>query len=145
MALATPALTSIGGVAGLEEKLAAFAAAENVRVRRSLEGIGKIIDVKQFVTNVTLGTEETRDAIRRAGLVGNLVPLAVAVRIMPNGSAKIAEIVEAITGDATFRSPLRPCAWLSSEKASLRWSLAAHKREKPPAGPAPIIDVAPIG
>jgi radical SAM-linked protein len=102
VALARGALTGIGGEAGLSERIARFEAAESVRVRRSIEGIGKIIEVKAFVVRVDVGGPAASETLGRAGIVGKVVPLSVSTRITQTGSVKIAEVIEALTGDARF-------------------------------------------
>jgi radical SAM family uncharacterized protein/radical SAM-linked protein len=128
VALARPALAGLGGLAGLEERIAAFRAAEGVQVRRSIEGIGKIVQVKQFVTELRLGDEASLACIERAGIVGNLVPLEVTVRITGNGSVKISEVVEAVTGDAAF--PFKAVRAALTGKGVSPMELAAHRKEK---------------
>ncbi len=127
VALARPALDGIGGMAGLEERLARFRAAESARVRRSIEGLGKIVDVKQFVLEARLGDQASLDTIRRAGLVGSLVPLEVTVRITPNGSVKIAEVVETLTGNASF--PFKAVRAALTGRGASPMNLGAHVRE----------------
>ncbi|HEX4336370.1 MAG TPA: TIGR03960 family B12-binding radical SAM protein [Polyangiaceae bacterium] len=102
IALARPALAAIGGEAGLAERIAQFHAAESIKVRRSIEGIGKIIDVKAFVTRLDVGDDATRASLLEAGIVGSMVPVSVATRVLPTGSTKVSEVVEALTGDAHF-------------------------------------------
>src|SRR5690349_24726466 len=46
VALAKPALAPLGGLSGLEERIAKFHATESISVRRNIEGIGKTIEVK---------------------------------------------------------------------------------------------------
>jgi radical SAM family uncharacterized protein/radical SAM-linked protein len=102
VALSRGALAGIEGEAGLAERIARFKATESVRVRRSIEGIGKIIEVKTFVARVELGDAAAAEALVRSGIVGNVVSLAVSTHVTPTGSVKIAEVVEALTGDAHF-------------------------------------------
>jgi radical SAM family uncharacterized protein/radical SAM-linked protein len=102
VALARPALAALGGEAGLAERIAQFHATESIRLRRNIEGIGKIVDVKAFVTRLELGDAHAVEALAQSGIVGRIVPLSVSIRILPNGSAKISEVVEAVTGDAHF-------------------------------------------
>jgi radical SAM family uncharacterized protein/radical SAM-linked protein len=129
VALAPSALTAIGGVSGLEERIAAFAAAESVRVHRKIDGIGKVIELKRFVTDVRLGDDAARADVRAAGIVGGIVPLSVSVKVGGDGSAKIAEVVEAITGDASF--PFKAVRVRLTGQGASPLELAAHRREKP--------------
>jgi radical SAM family uncharacterized protein/radical SAM-linked protein len=102
VALSRSALSELGGEAGLKERIARFEEAESVRVRRSIEGIGKIIEVKTFVARVELGSAAAAETLGRSGIVGNVVALCVSTRVTPTGSVKIAEVIEALTGDAHF-------------------------------------------
>jgi radical SAM-linked protein len=102
VALARPALAALGAEAGLDERARSFLASESVRIRRNIEGLGKIIDVRAFVTEIFLGDGAARAALDLAGIVGSVVPLSVKIRITSQGSAKISEVVEALTGDAAF-------------------------------------------
>lgn len=67
-------------------------------VRRNIEGIGKRVDVGEFLTDVRVGSGG--EALARAGLVGDLVPLELGVRISQSGSAKATEALEALFGRA---------------------------------------------
>lgn len=102
VALARSVVQEVGGAPWLEVKLADFDRAESLCVRRSIEGIGKIVDVKQFVESIRLGDARARWILEDAGIVGNTIPLEIALRIGPNGSAKITEVVEALTSDPAF-------------------------------------------
>jgi radical SAM-linked protein len=128
VALSRPALADLGGLGGFSDRLAEFRSAEHARVRRSIEGIGKIVDVKQFCTLVTLDADEARDAIERAGIVGQLVALLVDVRITPQGSAKISEVVEAVTGSGSF--PFKAVRVALLGKGVSPMDLAAHRRDR---------------
>jgi radical SAM family uncharacterized protein/radical SAM-linked protein len=100
IALAESALTGLGGRAWLEARCRAFMEDASVRVRRDVKGIGKLIDVRSFVTALAVGGEDAEAALERAGIVGRVVALDVSVRILGSGAARVAEIVEAVTGDA---------------------------------------------
>jgi radical SAM family uncharacterized protein/radical SAM-linked protein len=102
VALSRSALAGIGGEPGLVERITRFKEAESVRVRRSIEGIGKIVEVKAFVERVEPGDAMASEALGRSGIVGNVVALSVSTRVTPTGSVKIAEVIEALTGDAHF-------------------------------------------
>ena len=67
-------------------------------VRRSIDGLGKKVDVRRFVRSLRVGGDEERAALVRAGLVGDLLPLEVLVDLGPSGSTKAAEVTEALFG-----------------------------------------------
>jgi hypothetical protein len=98
VALAESALADRGGRAALDQLIREFLAKDSVTVRREIKGIGKLIDVRRLVSELAVGDESARDALRNAGFVGRLVPLTATIVVSPNGSAKIAEVVEALLG-----------------------------------------------
>ena len=138
VALAQPALAPLGGKAWLAERIAAFHVADSARVRRSIEGIGKIVDVKAFVTRLELGGVDALDALARSGIVGSVVPLAVTTRILPNGSAKISEVVEALTGDPHFPFKAVRVALTGQGRSPMELSLYRKVPTAPAAAPQPI-------
>lgn len=101
-ALSTASLENIGHIDGLKRRLDEFHAAESVRFRRVIDGIGRDIDLKRFVIALRVGGEEEMTELRRAGLVGRMTPLEVRVVIAPSGSVKIAEVVQTVTSDPEF-------------------------------------------
>ncbi|HEX7668624.1 MAG TPA: TIGR03936 family radical SAM-associated protein, partial [Polyangiaceae bacterium] len=129
VALARPAIKAHGGIQRLEEQIAAFHAAESVLVKRVIEGIGKIVEVKNFVTDVRLGGADALDSVRKAGIVGDLVPIEVRVRVLGSGSVKIAEVIEAVTGDRTL--PFKAVRVALTSGATSPMDLLAHRREPP--------------
>jgi hypothetical protein len=133
VALAHPALRALGGVPELERRIAAFTAAESVKVRRTIQNLGRDIELKQFVTEVRLGGDEARETVQKAGIVGTFVPLTVSIRITGSGSAKIAEVVEALTGDATF--PFKAVRAALTGRGVSPLELAAHRKEPTPKAP----------
>jgi radical SAM family uncharacterized protein/radical SAM-linked protein len=140
VALAKSAIIEHGGITGLEERIAAFHAAERIPVRRMIEGIGKIVEVKTYVTALCLGGPDALALVRQAGIVGELVPLDVQVRITANGSVKIGEVVEAVTGDPTLPFKAVRVALMSGSASPM--DLAAHRREPTPGGRADELLVA---
>jgi radical SAM family uncharacterized protein/radical SAM-linked protein len=124
--LPVAAVQEIGGRAALEERLAAFHAAERVEVRRSLKGIGKIVDVKRFVCSLVPGGEPARAALDAAGIGGGLVTLAATTSITPGGSVKASEIVEAVLGEHTF--PFVAVRTALRGNAASPLDLEAHRR-----------------
>jgi radical SAM family uncharacterized protein/radical SAM-linked protein len=87
-----------GGLAFVEGALLAFLQKPELVVRRSIDGLGKKVDVRRFVQSVALGGEPERQALGRAGLIGDLVPVEAVVELGPAGSAKASEVAEALFG-----------------------------------------------
>ncbi|HWZ87412.1 MAG TPA: TIGR03960 family B12-binding radical SAM protein [Polyangiaceae bacterium] len=98
IALAESAVKDLGGIAGLERCIAEFLAKSECKLRRDIEGVGKFINVRQFVEQMSIGGDESLALLERAGLVGRMIPVDVTIEIGQRGSAKIAEVVEALTG-----------------------------------------------
>src|SRR5450755_961593 len=102
IALAESAVKDLGGLAGLERSIAEFMAKSEFKLRRDIEGVGKFINVRQFVARMSIGGAQSLALLERAGLVGRMIPVDVTIEIGQRGSAKIAEVVEALTGVSNF-------------------------------------------
>ncbi|HEX7453663.1 MAG TPA: TIGR03936 family radical SAM-associated protein, partial [Polyangiaceae bacterium] len=102
IALAESALSELGGLSTLEQRIAEFMAKTECTVRRDLEGLGKFINVRQFVLSMQIGGDESLAELKRAGLIGRMVPLDVTIEIGQRGSTKVAEVVEALFGTRDF-------------------------------------------
>jgi radical SAM-linked protein len=98
IAFAERSLEAFGGSSTLPERIQAFLARSEARVRRDVSGVGKIVDVRSFVRAMALGGNASHDAIARAGIVGRVVPIDVTIAIGPTGSTKVSEVVEALLG-----------------------------------------------
>jgi hypothetical protein len=102
VAFAHSSLARLGGTPGLEALVAAFLAKAEHRVRRDVGGVGKIVDVRHFTQNARVGGAAEQTLLEKAGLIGDLVPLELTISVGASGSAKIAEVVEAIIGEPGF-------------------------------------------
>lgn len=91
----------------LEERVSKAMAATNLPIRRNIEGIGKTIDVRQYLLHAEVGGAEARDALHRAGIVGDLVAIDVLASITGSGAAKASEIAAVIVGDGVTPPPHR--------------------------------------
>jgi radical SAM family uncharacterized protein/radical SAM-linked protein len=85
--------------AELEAKIAAFLQRDRTVIKRTVKGIGRLIDVKSRVRALRVGDTTTRERIAAAGFVGRFSSIVVDVDMGPDGSVKPAEIVEALLGD----------------------------------------------
>ncbi|HEY8427992.1 MAG TPA: TIGR03936 family radical SAM-associated protein, partial [Sandaracinaceae bacterium] len=65
-------------------------------VRRDIDGIGKKVDVKQYLLGVEVGAGA--EVLERAGIAGRLVPMRIRLRITGGGTAKPSEALEALLG-----------------------------------------------
>jgi hypothetical protein len=81
--------------------------ATTLPIRRNVQGIGKVIDVRQYLLRAEVGGADAQEALRRAGIVGDLVTLDVIVSITGSGAAKASEIAAVIAGDGVTPPPHR--------------------------------------
>jgi radical SAM family uncharacterized protein/radical SAM-linked protein len=88
-------LLGVRSAAELGERLAERARGELV-VRRDIEGIGKRIDVGQYLVSARAGIGA--EVLQRAGLVGELLPVELRLRITGSGTAKASEALQALLG-----------------------------------------------
>lgn len=84
-----------GSMAPLENAVAGFLSATTVKVTRRIKGIGKVVDVRQFVEELVID-DTLIPALKRAGLVGDLLALRAKVLITQQGAVKTSEVIEAI-------------------------------------------------
>jgi radical SAM family uncharacterized protein/radical SAM-linked protein len=127
VALAGPAVRELGGIDELKRRLEAFHAEPSIKIRRTIQNIGRDIEVKQYVTSAALGSDAALEFIRRAGIVGGFVPLDVTVRITGSGSVKITEVVQAITGMTSFPHKAVRASLLGKGVSPM--DLDAHRKE----------------
>ncbi|MDI1480026.1 TIGR03960 family B12-binding radical SAM protein [Polyangium sp. y55x31] len=135
-----------------EEMLAsacrAAMAAPSLPIRREIEGIGKVVDVRKYLLSAEVGGAEARAALDRAGLVGDLVTLDVFVEITGSGAAKSSEIAAVISGEGGVAPAHRAIRLeLFGGAADARFSpldLAAVKSALGRERPAPSAASAPV-
>ncbi|HKY35944.1 MAG TPA: TIGR03960 family B12-binding radical SAM protein [Polyangiaceae bacterium] len=98
LALPRTVVDERGGVAFLERSIEEFLSKPELIVYRSIDGLGKKVDVRRFVRELRVAGEPERGALSQAGLIGDLVAVEAVVALGPTGSAKAAEVVEALLG-----------------------------------------------
>ena len=98
VAIPRSVLAARGGEAWLEDAIAGFLAATEHKLTRRIEGIGKKVDVRAHVRRVALGDARALDAVARAGVVGDLAAVLVDLSVQSTGTAKISEVVQALSG-----------------------------------------------
>jgi radical SAM family uncharacterized protein/radical SAM-linked protein len=89
------AVASRGGEAWLRDRIVEALAAPELGVVRRIDGIGKRVDVRDFLRTIALA-DEGAASLDRAGVVGDLIPILVEVDVRGSGGVKIAEVVEAV-------------------------------------------------
>jgi radical SAM-linked protein len=102
VALPASALREHGGASWLAERVALALGARDFRLLRTIEGIGRWIDVRAFVRGISLETPGARAAVEAAGLVGDFSVLEVDLEIRGSGAVKISEVVTMLTGLSDF-------------------------------------------
>jgi radical SAM family uncharacterized protein/radical SAM-linked protein len=141
VAFARSAIAERGGQAWLTTEVERLRASAEHRVTRRIEGIGKSVNVREFVRAIEVDSGGARDATARAGLVGDLVTVLVDVEVRGSGSVKIAEVVEAIAGDELPHRAVRVALGVWKDGAVLspldlvavrRPPKPAHEREPEP-------------
>jgi radical SAM family uncharacterized protein/radical SAM-linked protein len=98
LALPESVVAEAGGLGYVHAAIAEFLAKPEFIVRRNIDGLGKKVDVRRFVRSVALAGEAERGLLAEAGLIGDLLPIEAVVELGPAGSAKAAEVVEALFG-----------------------------------------------
>jgi radical SAM-linked protein len=91
----------------LAARCAAAMAAATLPIRREIDGIGKMVDVRSYLTRAEVGGAEARELLAQAGLVGDLVVIDTDVTILGSGGVKAAEIAAVIAGDGATTPPHR--------------------------------------
>jgi radical SAM-linked protein len=75
-------------------------AARELWVVRRIEGIGKRVDVRDFLRAIEVADATSAKQFESAGILGSFAFVAAEVEIRGSGGVKIAEVVEAVFGDA---------------------------------------------
>ncbi|WP_437294338.1 TIGR03960 family B12-binding radical SAM protein [Sorangium sp. So ce426] len=95
------ARSAIGGDAEalLAARCSAALSAASLPIRREIDRLAKMVDVRQYLVRAEVGGPEVHAALARAGLVGDLVALEVEVDIRGSGAVKSSEVAAVITGE----------------------------------------------
>jgi radical SAM family uncharacterized protein/radical SAM-linked protein len=131
-----------GGDAWLCERIERALVAEALPVMRRIDGIGKRIEVRGFVRSIGVSADAGGE-LARAGMVGDLLPVAVEVEVRGSGGVKIAEVVEAVCGDAEVpHRPVRVALGARASDESLVWPLELAALRRMRAAPVPVVEAA---
>jgi radical SAM-linked protein len=124
--------------AELEAKVAAFLQLEKRLVRRSVKGIGRLIDVRARIQSLRVGNAADQARAAAAGVTGRLICVVAEVDMGPAGSVKPSEIVEAVLGDASLpHQAIRDALLLgTATPAKPPWTEQVHEPEPPKHGAA---------
>lgn len=89
----------LGGEAAVSARIAALLERREMFVLRKIDGLGKRVNVRDFLRIARLGGDDGVLTLSRAGIVGDLLSLWVEVDVRGSGGVKIAEVIEALFGD----------------------------------------------
>lgn len=106
IAIPRSVLAERGGEAWLEEQVKRVREATELKVLRKIEGIGKWVDVRSFIRTIEI-SNEAKESIAAAGMVGDLVPIVVDIEIRGSGSCKISEVVEVLASEPIEHRAIR--------------------------------------
>ncbi len=98
VAIPTSVLEGMGGEPWLRARVNEVMQAKEIRLKRVIEGIGKWVDVREYLRGLEVGSPGAIAATAAAGLVGSFVVLGVDLEIRGSGAIKISEVVEALAG-----------------------------------------------
>jgi len=86
-----------GGAAWFDEKVAAFLAAESLRIIRKTKGLGRPVDVRRAVARLAHASSD-HAALAEAGILGDCHAIEFDLAISEQGGAKISEVMAGIFG-----------------------------------------------
>jgi len=90
----------LGAEDAIRARIASSLESREMVVIRRIDGVGKRVNVRDFLRAVRLADDDGFAALSRAGIAGDLIPLSIEVELRGSGGVKIAEVVEALFGDA---------------------------------------------
>ncbi|WP_437828545.1 TIGR03960 family B12-binding radical SAM protein [Sorangium sp. So ce1153] len=95
------ARSAIGGdaEATLAARCSAALSAASLPIRREIDRLAKMVDVRQYLVRAEVGGPDVLSALARAGLAGDLVALDVEVDIRGSGAVKSSEVAAVILGE----------------------------------------------
>jgi radical SAM family uncharacterized protein/radical SAM-linked protein len=126
------AVSTKGGEAWLRGRIAQGIAAPELNVLRRIDGIGKRVDVRDFLRTIALD-DQGAATLAAAGIVGDLIPVRVEVDVRGSGGVKITEVVEAVFDPELPSRPVR--ALLGKrlpDRVALPLDLAVLRKPRPP-------------
>lgn len=109
-------------------------------VRRNIDGIGKLVNVIQFLKTLQLGSTDAEALLREAGIVGRVVTLEAELAITQHGAAKISEVVEALFGTREVAFVAVRSALVAGRGGPMELEL--HRKSKSSSAQEPVTDSA---
>jgi radical SAM family uncharacterized protein/radical SAM-linked protein len=143
LAFPRESLAQVGRTDALARAVKSLSEATSATVLRRVDGISRKLDVVPLLARVALDAPGSHESLARAGLVGDLVPVEIDVRILPTGSAKATEVCEALLAQSGIASAAVPFTIVRTALGALDASgnivspLAPSALVPPPPPPAP--------
>ncbi|HSC89251.1 MAG TPA: TIGR03936 family radical SAM-associated protein, partial [Polyangiaceae bacterium] len=120
---------SDAGIPPLEQLLTEFLAADERVVLRDTQGIKRKIDARASVLSLRPHDDELLGQLRSAGIVGEVHCFEVALGVGPQGSVRLLELMEALTGRTGVPYVAVRSAMIGQGRRPLE--LEAHKKPEP--------------
>jgi radical SAM family uncharacterized protein/radical SAM-linked protein len=98
VAIPRDVVESRGGMTWLNDRIQAALAAKELMVVRRIDGLGKRVNVREFLRTLE-ATDQPQGWLARAGFMGDLLELTTEVEVRGSGGVKVAEVVEAVFAD----------------------------------------------
>jgi radical SAM-linked protein len=124
--------SAIESEAWLDERVAAVREATTLPIVRRIDGIGKKIDVREYLRRIDRGDDDAKSAVARAGIVGDFLYLTVDVEIRGSGAVKIGEVVEVLASAELPHRAVRTALgrWLGDGVIASPMNLSAVAKAK---------------
>jgi radical SAM-linked protein len=100
IAIPQSTLADKGGGAWLLDRVEWIKSAPEIVLVRRIDGIGKRVNVKEYLRGIAVGDDTVAKTVRRAGILGDFATVSVDLEIRGSGAIKIAEVVEALAQGA---------------------------------------------
>jgi radical SAM family uncharacterized protein/radical SAM-linked protein len=123
------ALEPLGGEAELARRVADFLAKPEYRIARDGKRTRGEVDIRAACLALRVGRDAERRLLADAGLVGARVPVEMQLRLPPGASARPADLVEALLGQAALPQDAVRVAILAGEHSPLDLELVRHSRK----------------
>jgi radical SAM-linked protein len=133
IALAADVVEAEGGRDAIRQRIETFLQQEKVVVRRQIQGVGKLVNVRGYVSELRLGEEHAETVLARAGIVGRVHALETTIQITQTGSAKVSELVQALFGRADVPHHAVRARMVAGETHPLDLATLRTARERPTA------------
>jgi len=119
LGLDTETAERLGGERGMTERVTALMSKDSYVLWRKHKGRLRPIDVRAALVSLGLGEVEAKSQFARAEMPTALVPLRARIAISPDGTARPAEVIAAVTGQAALPHRVLRLGLLAGERTPL--------------------------